>query len=63
MDYSILQDELNNGIEKSRRPPEKFTILNTCLTSIFNLGWHCSRVSPEEMIPVNDMVVKLNKVK
>jgi hypothetical protein len=60
-DYSLLQ--LNNGIEDASMPPEDSTILNTCLASIFDLGLLCSRVAPDERIPISDVVVNLNKIK
>ncbi|RLM91892.1 putative LRR receptor-like serine/threonine-protein kinase [Panicum miliaceum] len=55
VDSSIVLDELNNGIEDARRPPENFSILNTYLASIVELALLCSRVAPEERIPMTDV--------
>ncbi|OEL35453.1 putative LRR receptor-like serine/threonine-protein kinase [Dichanthelium oligosanthes] len=63
VDCSILQGEPNYDIEGERRPPEDSTILTACLASIIDLALLCSRASPGERIPMNDIVVKLNKIK
>ncbi|CAL4947996.1 unnamed protein product [Urochloa decumbens] len=63
IDNSMVLDELKNGIEDASKPPENFSILNTYLASITELGLLCSRGAPEERIPMNDVVVKLNKIK
>lgn len=60
---SSIWDELNNGIRDANRPEENFSILNTYLTSIIEMALLCSRVTPEERIPMSDVVVKLNKIK
>ncbi|KAL6840482.1 hypothetical protein ACP4OV_030292 [Aristida adscensionis] len=62
-DCSLLQYEPFYGIEDASRPPEGAAILNTCLTSIIDLALLCSRVSPDERIPMSDVVVKLSKIK
>lgn len=59
VDSSILQD----GIEDASRPPENFSILNINLISIIELALLCSIVVPEERMTMNDVVVKLNKIK
>ncbi|VAH62958.1 unnamed protein product [Triticum turgidum subsp. durum] len=38
-------------------------ILNACLASIIELGLVCSRTAPDERLPMDDVVVKLNKIK
>ena len=63
IDSSIVLDELNNDIRDASRPPENFSILNTYLASIVELALLCSRVEPEERIPMTDVVVMLNKIK
>ena len=63
VDSSIVLDELNNDIRDASRPPENFSILNTYLASIVELALLCSRVAPEERIPMTDVVVMLNKIK
>ena len=63
VDSSIVLDELNNDIRDASRPPENFSILNTYLASIVELALLCSRVEPEERIPMTDVVVMLNKIK
>lgn len=60
---SSIQKELNNGIQHASKPPENFSILNTCLASIIDLALACSSAAPDERIPVSDVVVKLNKIK
>lgn len=62
-DCGLLQEAPNYGIEDESKPPEDCTVLNTCLTSIFDLALLCSRVAPDERIPMSDVVVKLNKIK
>jgi serine/threonine protein kinase len=52
-DNSLLQ--MNNGID--------FSILNTWLASIIDLGLLCSNVAPDERIPMTDVVANLNKMK
>lgn len=59
---SSIQEELNNGIQDASKSPEKFSILKTCLASIIELALLCSKVAPEERIPMSDVVVKLNKI-
>ncbi|KAJ1284909.1 hypothetical protein BS78_03G241500 [Paspalum vaginatum] len=63
VDSSILQDEFNNGIDDASRTPEDFSVTNTYLASVIELALLCSRVAPEERIPMNDVVVKLNRIK
>ncbi|RCV26888.1 hypothetical protein SETIT_5G281400v2 [Setaria italica] len=63
VDSNIVLDELNNGMEDANSLPENFSILNTYLASIIELALLCSRAAPEERIPMNDVVVKLNKIK
>lgn len=59
-DHSLLQ--LSNGIEDASMTVED-SILNTCRASIIDLGLLCSRVAPDERIPITDVVLKLNKIK
>ncbi|CAL5051868.1 unnamed protein product [Urochloa decumbens] len=59
VDSSIMQD----GIEDASRPPENFSIISINLISIIELALLCLRGTPEERIPMNDVVVKLNKIK
>jgi hypothetical protein len=59
VDSSIMQD----GVEDASKPPENFSILNISLISIIELALLCTRVAPEERIQMNDVVVKLTKIK
>lgn len=63
VDCSLRQDELMCGTDDASRPSEDSTILNTCLASIIELGLLCSRAAPDERMPMDDVVIKLNKIK
>lgn len=64
VDCSLRQDELMCGTDDASRPSEdSTTILNTCLASIIELGLLCSRAAPDERMPMDDVVIKLNKIK
>ncbi|KAI4965177.1 hypothetical protein ZWY2020_055278 [Hordeum vulgare] len=63
-DRGLLQDEPKHGIDKISDPSEDSSaILNTCLVSIIELGLVCSRTAPHERMPMDDVVVRLNKIK
>lgn len=42
---------------------EDSIILNTCLASIIELDLLCSRDAPDDRVPMNEVVIKLNKIK
>lgn len=42
---------------------EPSIIINTCLASVIELGLRCSSAIPDERTPMNEVVVKLNKIK
>ncbi|PNT72634.1 hypothetical protein BRADI_2g47256v3 [Brachypodium distachyon] len=42
---------------------EQSAILNTCLASVIELSLRCSSTIPDERTPMNNVVVKLNKIK
>nr|CAB3473969.1 unnamed protein product [Digitaria exilis] len=60
---SSIGEVHKNGIQDGSRLEDNFSILNTYLASIIELALLCSRVAPEERIPMKDVVVKLNKIK
>ena len=59
---SLLQYKQEYCIEDTSSPPED-SILNACLASIIDLALLCSSATPDERIPMSDVVVKLNKIK
>ena len=63
-DCSLLQDAPKYGLNLTSNPSEESsTILNACLASIIELGLLCSRTAPDERIPMDQVVVRLNKIK
>uniref|UniRef100_A0A453FB23 Leucine-rich repeat-containing N-terminal plant-type domain-containing protein n=1 Tax=Aegilops tauschii subsp. strangulata TaxID=200361 RepID=A0A453FB23_AEGTS len=63
-DRGLLQDEPKHGIDKISNPSEDSSaVLNTFLVSIVELGLVCSRTAPDERMPMDDVVVRLNKIK
>jgi len=60
---SSIQKELNNGIQDTSKHPENFSLVIICLASIIDLALLCSSATPDERIPMSDVVVKLNKIK
>uniref|UniRef100_A0ACD5W298 Uncharacterized protein n=1 Tax=Avena sativa TaxID=4498 RepID=A0ACD5W298_AVESA len=63
-DCRLLQGEPGHDINPTSNPSEEnSTILNACLASIIELGLLCSRTAPDERMPMDDVVVSLNKIK
>lgn len=62
-DRGLLEDVPNHGIDKISNPSKDSSTLNTSLTSIIELGLVCSRTAPDERMPMDDVVVRLNKIK
>ncbi|KAF2951778.1 hypothetical protein DAI22_01g288800 [Oryza sativa Japonica Group] len=62
-DCSLQQDGHTGGTEDSSKLSEDSIILNICLASIIELGLLCSRDAPDDRVPMNEVVIKLNKIK
>uniref|UniRef100_A0A0D3EST7 non-specific serine/threonine protein kinase n=1 Tax=Oryza barthii TaxID=65489 RepID=A0A0D3EST7_9ORYZ len=58
-----LQQDGHTGTEDLSKLSEDSIIVNTCLASIIELGLLCSRDAPDDRVPMNEVVIRLNKIK